>query len=67
MKLPGYLIQIAGLTMLLSGAWWLLQGIGLVGDPGTSYIAGRQQWALIGAGVFAGGGFLLPLSRRFRR
>ena len=67
MRWPGFLLQIAGLTMLLTGAWWVLQGLGIVGDPQSSFIAGKQQWGYIGAGVFALGGVALSLSRRFRR
>lgn len=59
-------MQIAGLTMLLTGAWWVLQGMGWIGDPTESYIAGQQNWAFIGAGVFAAGGAIFGLSRRFR-
>ena len=66
MRLPGYLLQIGGLTMLLTGAWWVLQGLGVLGDPATSYIAGRQKWAFIGAGVLVAGGLALSASRRFR-
>ena len=66
MKLPGFLMQVLGLTMLLTGAWWVLQGMGLAGDPASSYIAGRQEWAFIGAATFALGGVVFGLSRRFR-
>ncbi|GAA4038729.1 hypothetical protein [Parerythrobacter jejuensis] len=67
MKLPGYLLQIAGLTMLLTGAWWILQGLGWIGDPESSYIAGQRDWAYIGATVLAIGGFLVTLARKFQR
>lgn len=66
MKLPGFLLQILGLTMLLTGAWWVLQGMGWIGDPAHSYIVGRQEWAFGGAAVFALGGIVFGLSRRFR-
>ena len=67
MRLPGLLLQVIGLTMLLTGAWWLLQGMGWVGDPASSYIAGKERWALIGAGVFAAGGLVFGVSRRYRK
>ena len=66
MKLPGFLLQVAGLTMLLTGAWWVLQGMGWIGDPETSYIVGEQRWAFIGAAVFALGGLIFGVSRKFR-
>ena len=52
--------------MLLTGAWWVLQGMGWVGDPETSYIVGEQRWAFIGAAVFALGGLIFGVSRRDR-
>lgn len=67
MKFPGYLLQIAGLTMLLTGAWWILQGTGMIGDRADSYIAGEQIWAFVGVGVFVFGGVCLSFSRRFRK
>ena len=67
MRPLGLVLQIAGLTMLLTGAWWILQGMGWVGDPQTSYIAGKRNWAFIGAAVFAGGGLAFNYARKFRR
>ncbi|WBY15827.1 hypothetical protein PF049_09470 [Erythrobacteraceae bacterium WH01K] len=48
MRAPRFLLQVAGVTLLLTGVWWVLQGAGIIGDPGTSFIAGDRRFLAIG-------------------
>jgi hypothetical protein len=50
-----------GVLLLLLGALWLLQGIGIL--PG-SFMTGQTQWAIYGAIAAITGVGLLVLARR---
>jgi hypothetical protein len=50
-----------GILLLLLGALWLLQGIGII--PG-SFMTGQTQWAIYGAIAAVTGIGLLVLARR---
>ncbi len=50
-----------GILLLLLGALWLLQGIGII--PG-SFMTGQTQWAIYGAVAAVTGIGLLLLARR---
>lgn len=44
-----FLIQVAGLALVLSGGLWMLQGLGLVMWPAESFMLDQRQWAVYGA------------------
>jgi hypothetical protein len=50
-----------GVLLLLLGALWLLQGVGVI--PG-SFMTGQTQWAVYGAIAAVTGVGLLVLARR---
>ena len=49
-------IPVLGVLLILIGAVWFLQGIGVL--PG-SFMTGQIIWAIIGAVCIVGGGLLL--------
>ncbi len=48
MRAPRFLLQVAGVTLLLTGIWWIFQAAGLAGDPASSFIAGDRRFLIIG-------------------
>jgi hypothetical protein len=54
-------LNALGVLLLLLGALWLLQGIGML--PG-SFMTGERQWAMYGAIAALVGAGLLILARR---
>jgi hypothetical protein len=57
------LLRVVGVVLVLIGAVWLVQGLGLV--PTGSFMDGQGVWAVIGAVCMVGG--LIALSRSRRR
>jgi hypothetical protein len=55
------ILNVAGALLLLMGAVWILQGIGIL--PG-SFMTGQRQWAIYGAIAAAIGVALLLAARR---
>ncbi len=55
------LAKIAGGFLMLIGAIWFLQGIGVL--PG-SFMTGQSQWAVYGALAIAAGLGLVAFARR---
>ena len=55
-------LRVAGVVLVLIGAVWLVQGLGIVTTG--SFMDGQSVWAVIGGACVAGG--LIALSR-FRR
>ena len=51
-----YLLLILGGLMVLVGAVWLLQGVGIL--PG-SFMTGQPFWAIMGVVLLAVGGLLV--------
>ena len=58
-------MKITGIVLLLIGALWILQGIGVVGG---SFMTGRSEWlyigivtAAVGIALFAWGASRRPL------
>jgi len=64
MRAPRFLLQVAGVTLLLTGIWWVLQGAGLIGDPQTSFIAGDRRFLAIGGVAGLAGIALLAYLRK---
>ena len=54
------LVRGACMVALALGGIWILQGIGVL--PG-SFMTGRSEWALAGAGLAAGAALVLWLAR----
>ena len=52
-------LRIVAILALLAGGTFFFQGIGVI--PG-SFMTGRNEWAVIGAGLVAGAVALLGLS-----
>jgi hypothetical protein len=57
------LLRVVGVLLVLIGAVWLIQGLGLVMTG--SFMDGQGVWAVIGGACLAGG--LVALSRSRRR
>jgi hypothetical protein len=57
------LLRVAGVVLVLIGAVWLVQGLGIVTTG--SFMDGQSFWAVIGGAFVAGG--LIALSRSRRR
>lgn len=53
-----FLLQVAGLALILSGGLWMLQGLGLVMWPVESFMLDQRQWAFYG-GITLALGILL--------
>lgn len=54
-------LRIVGVLLIVCGAIWLLQGIGLL--PG-SFMTGQVEWAVIGGIALVAGIIMLVVSRR---
>ena len=52
-------VRIVAVFALLAGVVFFFQGVGVI--PG-SFMTGRSEWAIIGAGLVAGAGALFWLS-----
>jgi len=57
------LLRVVGVVLVLIGAVWLVQGLGIVTTG--SFMDGQSVWAVIGGACVAGG--LITLSRSRRR
>lgn len=44
-----FLLQVAGLALILSGGLWMLQGLGIVMWPSESFMLDQRPWAIYGA------------------
>jgi hypothetical protein len=53
---------IAGILLMLVGAVWIGQGLGLLG--GTSFMVNDLRWAVIGSALYAAGVILVLVARR---
>jgi hypothetical protein len=62
-----FVLQIAGVALMLAGGLWTLQGLGLVMWPAESFMLADRQWALNGALTFVAGGALFWLGSRRKR
>ncbi|QGF24552.1 hypothetical protein [Raineyella fluvialis] len=61
MKTRRVFLLVAGLILVLIGALWTLQGLGVMGG---SVMSGVTLWAIIGPVVAIIGGYLLVRTRR---
>jgi len=57
------LLRGIGVTLVLIGVVWLVQGLGVI--PTGSFMDGQGVWAVIGGACVAGG--LIAVSRSRRR
>lgn len=64
MRAPRFLLQVAGVTLLLTGIWWILQAAGFAGDPASSFIAGDRRFLVIGGIAGLAGIALLAYLRK---
>ena len=53
---------IAGILLMLVGAVWIGQGLGLL--RGTGFMVGDLRWAVIGSALYAAGVILVLVARR---
>jgi hypothetical protein len=53
---------IAGILLMLVGAVWIGQGLGLL--RGTSFMVDDLRWAVIGSALYAAGVILVLVARR---
>lgn len=61
MKAQRVVLLVVGVLLIVMGAVWTLQGVGVLGG---SVMSGVTMWAIIGPIVAIGGAFLIVLSRR---
>jgi hypothetical protein len=61
MRIMKRLLAVIGVSMVLLGVWWILQGTGVV--P-VGFMANQMPWAYRGIGLAVVGGGVLFLSRR---
>ncbi|PCD02978.1 hypothetical protein COC42_00625 [Sphingomonas spermidinifaciens] len=59
-------LSVLGLVVALLGILWMLQGLGIVGWPASSFMIGDQVWVTIGSAVAAAGVLLILIGRRLR-
>jgi hypothetical protein len=60
------ILTIVGLGAALIGLFWLLQGLGIIAWPASSFMIGDRVWVTIGSAVSAIGLMLVLLGRRLR-
>jgi hypothetical protein len=53
---------VAGILLMLVGAVWIGQGLGLL--RGTSFMVDDLRWAVIGSALYAAGVILVLVARR---
>ncbi|WP_338445290.1 hypothetical protein V5F89_08825 [Pelagerythrobacter marensis] len=61
-----FVLQVAGVALMLAGGLWTLQGLGLVMWPAESFMLAERQWAINGALAFLAGALLFWLASRRR-
>ncbi len=60
------ILSVVGLVVALLGILWMLQGLGVVRWPASSFMIGDQVWVTIGSAVAAAGVLLILIGRRLR-
>lgn len=55
-----------GLALFAVGAFFMLQGLGIVSWPADSFMVGDQVWVMNGALLGVGGLVLILIARRIR-
>ncbi|MEP3051685.1 MAG: hypothetical protein ABJP48_01720 [Erythrobacter sp.] len=64
-KFAGFLFQVIGVALGLSGGLWMLQGLGFLAWPSGSFMLGKSEWALYGILAIILGGISLKISKGF--
>ncbi|MDJ0977798.1 MAG: hypothetical protein QNI87_04620 [Erythrobacter sp.] len=59
------LARIIAIVLIVLGALWSLQGLGILMWPPHSFMLAQREWGLYGAIVAAFGGLIWLLSARF--
>lgn len=59
-------LSALGLVVALLGILWMLQGLGVIRWPASSFMIGDQVWVTIGSAVAAAGVLLILIGRRLR-
>ncbi|WP_315759928.1 hypothetical protein [Sphingomonas sp. Y38-1Y] len=60
------ILSALGLAVALLGIFWMLQGIGIIRWPSSSFMIGDSVWVTVGSAVSVVGLFLILLGRRLR-
>jgi len=58
------ILTVIGAVALLIGLLWIGQGLGLVAWPRSSFMLGRQEWAIRGGALAVIGVIVLLRARR---
>ncbi|MGN6270484.1 MAG: hypothetical protein ACTHM0_11405 [Sphingomonas sp.] len=58
------ILTVIGAIALLIGLLWIGQGLGVVNWPSSSFMLGRQEWAIRGAALAVIGVIVLLRARR---
>lgn len=60
------ILSLLGLVVALLGIFWMLQGLGIIAWPASSFMVGDSVWVTVGSAVSVVGLFLILLGRRLR-
>ncbi|HTG38579.1 hypothetical protein [Sphingomonas sp.] len=60
------ILSLLGLAVALLGIFWMLQGLGIIAWPASSFMVGDSVWVTVGSAVSVVGLFLILLGRRLR-
>ena len=58
------ILTVIGAVALLIGLLWIGQGLGVINWPQSSFMLGRQEWAIRGAALAVIGVIVLLRARR---
>ncbi len=64
MKMVKAIMAIVGVAAILMGALWMLQGLGIVRWPESSFMLGDRVWTRNGALLAIVGGLLVWFGRK---
>ncbi len=56
----------AGIALFVAGAFFMLQGLGIISWPADSFMVGDQVWVMNGALLGVAGLVLILIARRIR-
>ena len=66
MRMLRPILIYVGLALFVVGAFFMLQGLGVVPWPADSFMVGDQVWVMNGAMLGVGGLVLILIARRLR-
>lgn len=67
MRILRSILTVVGLVLFAMGAFFLLQGMGVIRWPADSFMIGDETWVMAGSLIAAGGLVLVLIGRRLPR